>query len=82
MILALFMLLNIVIKLASFNLFTTKVVSLADSSGKPYGSTQLELLFGQPVGRLNLILFTAEKKNAYLKWVGSTKWYSYLKSKP
>jgi hypothetical protein len=61
------MLLNIVIKLASFNLFTTKVVSLADSSGKPYGSTQLELLFGQPVGRLNLILLTAEKKNAYLR---------------
>ena len=65
------MLLDIVITLASIDLFRTKVVSLADSSGKPSESTQLDLLFGQSIGKLNLILFTAEKKNAYWRPVGS-----------
>jgi hypothetical protein len=66
------MLLNIVIKPASFCLFATKVVSFADSSGKPYESTQLELLFGQPFWKLNLILLASVKKNAYSRPVGST----------
>ena len=73
MILVLFMLLNVVIKPVSFCLFTTKVVSLDDSSGKPYDREQLELLFGQPIGKQNLISLAAEEKNAYLRRVESTK---------
>jgi hypothetical protein len=72
------MLLNIVIKPTSFFLFT-KVVSLADSSGKPYDSTQLELLFGQAAGNINVIFTYSRKKECLFEAGGIDKIISYLK---